>query len=149
VLKVLAGVLLVVVGLRRWRRHRNDTGEPSLPGWMQRLDEANTALSLMAGFLISVLEPLTLALAIDAGLSISHADLPFVSSLIVLALFVLAATVTNTVILLVYLAGATWAEPKLAGARGWITANHETVSIVVLCLLGVVLLGKGLPGVGA
>jgi threonine/homoserine/homoserine lactone efflux protein len=149
VLKVLAGVLLVVAGLRRWRRHRKDRGEPSLPGWMQRLDEANTALSLLAGFLVSVLEPLTLALAIEAGLSISDADLPFVSSLIVLAVFVLVATATNTVLLLVYLAGATWAEPKLATARAWITANHETVSIVVLCLLGAVLLGNGLPAVGA
>jgi hypothetical protein len=149
VLKVLVGILLVVAGVRRWRRHRKESGEPSLPGWMRRLDEATTALSLIAGFLISVLEPLTLALAIEAGLSIAHADLPLVSALTVLAVFVLVATVTNTAILLVYLAGATWAEPKLAAARGWITAHHEKVSIVVLCLLGAVLVGKGLPGVGA
>jgi hypothetical protein len=148
VIKVLVGVLLVVASLRRWQRHRKDSGEPSLPRWMQRLDEANIALSLVAGFLISALEPLTLALAIDAGLSISQADLPLVSSLIVLAVFVLVATVTNTAILLIYLAGATWAEPKLAAARGWITANHEAVSIVVLFLLGAVLVGRGLPGVG-
>jgi threonine/homoserine/homoserine lactone efflux protein len=148
-IKVLLGIVLVLASVRRWQRHRKDSGEPSLPGWMQRLDEATPALSLVAGFLISALEPLTLVFAIDAGLSIAHAELPFASTLVVIAVFVLVATVTNTAILLIYLAGATRAEPKLTSIRGWINANHEALSIVLLFVLGAILIGRGVPGISA
>jgi threonine/homoserine/homoserine lactone efflux protein len=148
-IKVLLGIVLVLASVRRWQRHRKDSGEPSLPGWMQRLDEATPALSLVAGFLISALEPLTLVFAIDAGLSIAHAELPFASTLVVIAVFVLVATVTNTAILLIYLAGATRAEPKLTSIRGWINANHEALSVVLLFVLGAILIGRGVPGISA
>jgi hypothetical protein len=145
--KVGLGIVLVLSGLRRWRRHRKGGGAPGLPGWMQRLDEATPVLSLGAGFLISTLEPLTLAFTVDAGLSIAQADLSFVSSLVVLAVFVLVATVTNTALLLIYVVGASRAEPKLASVRGWIHANHERLSTVLVFVLGAILIGRGVPGI--
>jgi Sap-like sulfolipid-1-addressing protein len=145
--KIGLGIVLVLSGLRRWRRRRKDGGEPGLPGWMQRLDEATPALSLSAGFLISALEPLTLAFAVDAGLTIAQADLSFVSSLVVLAVFVLVATVTNTALLLMYLVGARRAEPKLASVRRWIHANHERLTTVLLFVLGAILIGRAVAGI--
>jgi threonine/homoserine/homoserine lactone efflux protein len=146
--KLVLGIVLVLSGLRRWRRHRNEGGEPSLPGWMQRFDEATPALSVSAGFLISVVEPLTLAFAVDAGLSIAQADVSFVSSLVVLAVFVVVATVTNTALLLIYLASATRAQRKLTSVRGWIHANHERLTVALLFVLGAILIGRGVAGIG-
>jgi hypothetical protein len=146
-IKVLLGIVLVLGSVRRWLRHRGHSGEPSLPGWMQRLDQASPRLSLVAGFLISALEPVTLAFAVDAALSIAQAELPFVSSLVVVAVFVFVGTLTNTALLLIYLASGTRAEKKLTSVRGWITANHEAVSTLVLFLLGAVLIGRGVPGI--
>ena len=147
--KVLLGIVLVLASVRRWRRQRKDRGEPRLPPWMARLDDATPALSLGAGVLISTAEPLTLVFAIDAGLSTAQAELSFASTVVVVAVFVLVATATNIAILLLYLAGANRAEPRLTSMRGWINANHESLSTVLLFILGVILIGRGVPGISA
>ena len=148
ILKVVAGVVLILAGAWRWRRHRRGSGEHSLPRWMERLEEATPALSFGAGFLVSTLEPLTLACAVDAGLAIAKADLSFLSSVVVAAVFVLVAASTNIALLAAYLAGATRAERKLTSVQVWIHAHHEGLSILLMPVLGVILVGRGLPGVG-
>jgi threonine/homoserine/homoserine lactone efflux protein len=147
-IKVAAGVVLVLGSVWRWRRHREPSEEPSLPRWMQRLEQATPVLSLSAGFLISVLEPLTVAFAVDAGVSIAQAELPVGSSVVVVVVFIVVATVTNTGLLAIYLAGGTTAEEKFGAVKRWLVVNHTTVSMAVLLILGIVLIGRGAPGIG-
>jgi hypothetical protein len=147
-IKVLAGILLVLGSVWQWRRHRERSDEPSLPKWMQRFDRATARRSFLAAFLISALEPLTVACAVDAGVSIAQAGLAVASSVVVVAVFILVATVTNTGLLAIYIAGGARAEQKLDAVRSWLVANHATVSMAVLFLLGLVLIGRGAPGIG-
>jgi hypothetical protein len=136
VVKALLGVVLIWVGLRRWRR----MGRPrKQPGWMARLNH----LSLWAAAGLGVfLQPWTLVAA--GAATVVQAKLSTAGDWLTLILFCLLAT-SSFLVMELYTAFA----PTAAGARfeqlhTWIDTHQDQVIVVGSLAVGAWLLGKSL-----
>jgi hypothetical protein len=136
VVKALLGVVLIWVGLRRWRR----MGRPrKQPGWMARLNH----LSLWAAAGLGVfLQPWTLVAA--GAATVVQAKLSTAGDWLTLVLFCLLAT-SSFLVMELYTAFA----PTAAGARfeqlhTWIDTHQDQVIVVGSLAVGGWLLGKSL-----
>ena len=91
-------------------------------------------------------EPKNLALTLAAALSIAQAGLSGAQAWIVLAVFVIIASLTVAVPVLYYLFAGQSAEKTLNSWKAWLVANNATVMFILLLVLGMLLLGQGLGG---
>jgi hypothetical protein len=79
-----------------------------------------------------------------AGVDIASARGPISTAVLVAAGFVLVATVSVTIPLLMYLAGGQAAERKIAGVKDWLLANENAVMMVLFLVVGAMLVGRGI-----
>ena len=90
--------------------------------------------------------PKNLSLTVAAAVSVAQEGLSTISAALVLALFVVLASLSIAVPVALYVFGGASAARGLDGLREWLDANNATVMAVLLVVIGVVLLGKGLSG---
>jgi threonine/homoserine/homoserine lactone efflux protein len=75
VLKLVAGVLLLVMAVRQWRE-RPKPGEPTqMPKWMSTIDSFTFGKALGLGFVLSGVNPKNLLMCLGAGSTIGAAHL--------------------------------------------------------------------------
>ncbi len=145
ILKLGLGVLVVLLGVRYWRK-RPAAGESApLPKWLGAIETITPARSGGFGGLLSV-NPKSLLLIVGGGLAISGA--PASPGVKVLAGAVFVAVAVSTVVVpvvLVYVLGAR-VQPWLESTNTWLAANNVTVMAVLLVVIGVALIGKGISG---
>lgn len=65
-IKLGLGILLLIVGLRRWRGR----GGEHTPKWMRAIDEMRPPTALELGFALSAINPENLIMCVAAGVSI-------------------------------------------------------------------------------
>jgi threonine/homoserine/homoserine lactone efflux protein len=87
VIKMVAGVLLVVLALRQWRVRPARGDQAELPRWMAEVDS----------MLLSAVVPKNLLLALSAGVIVSEARLSAGEASVVIVVFTLIATSTVAV----------------------------------------------------
>jgi threonine/homoserine/homoserine lactone efflux protein len=148
VLKLVLGLLLVVVAARGWRGRPRGEAEPPLPGWMQRIDAfgpvhcAGLAAALAGN-------PKNLMLTVAAGAAIAQAGVAGGEQAIVMAIFVVLATLGAGVPLgITYALGQRSAE-VLARLRGWMVYNTKVIVSVLCLLIGAKLIGDAIGGLAA
>ncbi len=145
VVKLGPGVLVVLLGVRYWRKRPTAGESAPLPKWLQAIKTITPAKSGGFGALLSV-NPKSLLLIIAGGLAISGAPASADVKIVAAAVFVLVAASTVVVpVVVVYALGAR-AQPWLESASSWLQANNTTVMAVLLVVIGIVLIGKGIRG---
>ena len=134
--KLTLGTVLVIYGLRRWRR----IGAPRKPPtWMSRLDKVS--LWAAAG-LAAFLQPWALVAA--GAATITQAKLSGPASYLTLVLFVLLATASFLYLELYATFAPAAAGARLKQLRTWLDTHRDQVIIVVCLLLGFWLAGKSI-----
>ena len=134
--KLTLGTVLVIYGLRRWRR----IGAPRKPPtWMSRLDKVS--LWAAAG-LAAFLQPWALVAA--GAATITQAKLSGPASYLTLVLFVLLATASFLYLELYATFAPAAAGARLKQLRTWLDTHRDQVIIVLCLLLGFWLAGKSL-----
>lgn len=88
-LRVLLGVVLLGLALRKWQGRPKDEGEPDPPGWVKVLDTLTSPGAAGLGFVLVVLNPKNALLVASGGLTIAAATPAPVAQ--ALALFVFTA----------------------------------------------------------
>lgn len=141
ILKVVVGVVLLWLAVRRWRGRPRDGEATGLPGWMTSIADAGTGRVLGLGLLLSAANPKNLGLTV-AAMS-STVTLPPGESFTVLAVFVVLASSVPLGILVYSLVGGDRAAASLTSLRGWLERNNDTVMTVLLLVLGTKVLGDG------
>lgn len=143
-LKLLLGILLVVLGVRRWRSRPPAGSAAPLPPWLQAVDDLRPGTAFAMGALLSGVNPKNLALTVAATLVLVQAGLSGVESLLAAIVFVAvaAASVAGPIVYLAVAGPA--ARTTLDAWRTWLEDDNATVMAVVLVVLGVVLVGHGL-----
>lgn len=139
--RIVIGVVLIVLGARSWLK-RNEPDKPSPIA--RRVDGLTAKGAIGMGVLVSVVDPSCLALGLLAGVDIASARAPIATAVLVAAGFVLVATVSVTIPLLVYLAGGQAAERKIAGVKDWLLSNEKAVMMVLFFVIGAMLVGRGI-----
>jgi threonine/homoserine/homoserine lactone efflux protein len=143
-IKVVIGVLLLVLGGRNWRSRPRDGEEPETPGWMEAIDDFSAVKSLGLGVLLSAVNPKNLALTIAAAVTITNSGLSNGDQAVVMIVFVLIASVTIILPVLVYLIMGEKADAGLTAMKEWLNTNNATVMTVLFVVFGAKVLGDGL-----
>ncbi|HEX6311124.1 MAG TPA: GAP family protein [Acidimicrobiia bacterium] len=142
--KVALGVVLVALALRNWRRRPRNGQEPDVPRWMATVDSFGPGKAFAAGVALSAVNPKNLVLTLSAGTSIAATELSVGGDVVTIVVFVLLATATIALPLIVFLAAHDTAAATLSTAREWLIANNRVVIAVVLLIMGAKILGDGL-----
>lgn len=145
--KIVIGVLFVVLGAKQWRDRPRGDEEAQMPGWMATIDEFNAVKSFGLAFLLSAVNPKNLGLTIAAVASISGRGLETGEEIGVLAVFILIASLTVALPVLVNLVLGSRAEPTLTEMKDWLVENNNTVMAVLFVVLGAKVLGDGIAAV--
>lgn len=140
---IVLGLVLLVLGVRRWRSRPDDGEEQELPSWMARLEQASPPLAFGLGAVLSGLNPKNLAFSLAAGLAIAQADLTAGQKLIPVTLFVVLASVGVAAPVIWHLMAPERATTRLTGWRDWLTANYALIMSIGLLLFGVILVARG------
>jgi threonine/homoserine/homoserine lactone efflux protein len=145
-IKLVVGLLLLGLAVRRWRARPEAGEEAPAPRWMARIDSLGPAAALALGVLLSAVNPKNLLLIAGAAIAISQADLSTGDSMVAVAIFTLIAGCTVVTPTLAYLLAGARIQPALGDAKAWLSANDATVMAVLLLVIGVSLFGQGLGG---
>jgi threonine/homoserine/homoserine lactone efflux protein len=141
--RMVLGVLLLILGVLRWRNRR---AQQEIPAWMQSIDGTTPAKALRLGVLLSAANPKVLLLAGAAGLAIGSAQLNTAGIVLATAAFTVVASSTVALPVLLYAVVGDRILVPLAGLRTWLQENNAAVMSVVITLIGAVLLVKGIGG---
>ena len=134
--KLAAGVVLILLAWRQWRR----MGRPRQPpAWMARLDR----LSLWAAAgLAAFLQPWTLVAA--GAATIVQAKLSTAGDYLTLVFYCLLATSSFLYLELYAVFSPAAATSRLQQLRSWLDTHMDQVIIVIFLLLGFWLAGKSI-----
>jgi threonine/homoserine/homoserine lactone efflux protein len=145
-IKIVLGVLLLLVGVRQWRK-RPRAGEVAvLPKWMTAIDSFTFVKALGLGFLLSAINPKNLLMCIAAGSAIGAADLGAGEIVGAIAFFTVLAASTVALPVVGFLVAHDRLRRPLDELRTWLQANNTAVMGVLVLVIGVVLLGQGIGG---
>jgi Sap, sulfolipid-1-addressing protein len=146
VLKLLLGLLFLFMAVRQWRGRPKEGEEPHMPNWMASIDQFTPGKAFGFAAVLAGVNPKNLGLTLAAALSIAEANVSDAESWIMLAVFVIIASLTVAVPVLYYLFAGQSAEKTLTIWKNWLAANNATVMCILLLVLGMLLVGQGLGG---
>lgn len=137
---LIAGVVLIVVGLVEWRRPSSGGHHDRLAGRLQHLNPA-VLLAFGAGWLFVNVSTLALYLPALHIITNSAADLALqVIAFVILYLFASAVVLVPVVAVTLF---GDRARALLAKVHTWVGAHAHTITLVVCLAFGVVLVGWG------
>jgi len=143
-LHLALGVLLLWLGVRRWR-HRPGPGElPTPPKWMSGLATLRTLQAVGLAALLAGLNPKNTVLTISAAVSVAQHELGGGETAAVMAIYIAIAslTVATPVALLVF--APTKAQPILDRWRTGLMEHGVIVGVTLFFVFGALLVGKGI-----
>ena len=143
-LKLALGALLVLFGVREWRRRPKDPSQAQLPKWMAAIDRFTPPKILGLGLALSAANAKNAPLTIAVGASISSAGIGVPQQIATLAIFVIIASLGVLAPLTVYLIMGERAKHVLSNWREWAVRNNIAVMAVLFFVLGLKLIGDGI-----
>ncbi len=144
VVKVLIGALFLALGVRQWRSRPAPGEAADVPAWMATIGDFSAGKSFGIGVLLSAVNPKNLGLTIAAATTITASGLTTGEELVVLAVFVVLASLTVAIPVVVNLVAGERAAPTLDSMKEWLIANNATVMGVLFVVLGAKVLGDGI-----
>jgi threonine/homoserine/homoserine lactone efflux protein len=142
-IKIGLGVLLLLVGIRQWRRRG---GQHDAPKWMAAIDDFTFPKALGLGFLLSAVNPKNLIMAAGAGVVIGSGALGTGGDVAAIAVFTVIASSTVAIPVIAHLVAAERMRGPLESLRKWLQDNNATVMATLILVIGAVLVGKGVSG---
>lgn len=139
--KLVLGALLLFAGVRQWRSRPGPGDEPSVPGWMRRIDQLRPAAAFGLGGLLSALNPKNLLLAAAAGATIASSGLTTAETIGAVATFTAIAAATVTVPVVAYLVASDRLAPTLDRTKDWLVEHNTAVMAVLFLVFSASLIG--------
>ena len=143
-IKIALGALFLFLAAKQWQSRPKHGQQAETPKWMEDVVEYNSGKAFGLGFILSALNPKNLGLTIAATASIGASGLDTTEELIVLAVFVLIASLTIIAPVAIYLIMGSKATAPLNEAKTWLIDNNNTVMFVLFLVIGAKLFGDGI-----
>ncbi|MGW0672355.1 GAP family protein [Streptomyces sp. NPDC002746] len=147
--KLAAGVLFIVLGLKQWKGLPRPGQEAGLPGWMKAIDTFSPGKAAGLAAALSGLNPKNLVLAVGGALSIAGSSASAGGKMLAVALFVLIASLCALLPLGVYLIGGEKSARVLESWKSWMAAHNGAIMTVLLTVMGAKFIGDALSGLAA
>ena len=145
-IKIGLGVLLLLVGLRDWRKRPRKGEEPTLPKWLTTIESITPIKSGGLGLLLSAVNPKNLLLLVGAGVVIAQEATTTGDKVVAMIVFIVIAISTVALPVILNLTMGDKARAILDSLNAWLKANNATVMAVLILVIGFVLVGKGISG---
>jgi threonine/homoserine/homoserine lactone efflux protein len=140
VVEVVLGVLLMVVGVRQWRRRPRGDRDQELPAWMKTIDQFTAARSAAMGAALSAVNPKNLLLVVSAAAAIAQTGASALDQAVALAVFSAISTIGVGAPVAIYFLVGDRATVSLNKVHGWM-ARQSALIVAIVCLgVGVTLL---------
>ena len=146
ILKLVLGVVLLGMAARQWRGRPVGDEEPPLPKWMGVLDAFSPAKALVAGIVVTGLNPKNLLLVVAGAAAVASAGATAGEEAVAWAIFTLIAIVGVATPVVISFVMGDRSEELLQRLRAWMAHNSGVIMAVILLLIGVKLLGDGIAG---
>src|SRR3954453_7347061 len=144
--KLVLGVLLRGVALRRWRGRPMQGQAAELPKWMRAVDAFKPPRAAAAGVLLSAVNPKNAILTIGAAAAIAQTGIAAGEQAIALAVFVLIGALGPGVPVGVYFVLGDRAPRVLNGMKTWMARHDGAIMAVICVIIGAKLIGDGISG---
>lgn len=145
-LRVLAGVGMIAMGVRKWSKRPRADEDAEVPSWMASLDDATAGRALTLGLVLSAANPKNIALTASASTSIVEAGAHDAALAVALVAFVLLGSCIVLGAVVAHFTGGPRAAASLEDVRRFMIANSAVIVMIVLLLLGASILGDGIAG---
>ncbi len=145
-IKVGLGVLLLMVGLRDWRKRPKGEEQPTLPRWLSSIEHITPVKAGGLGVLLSAVNPKNLLLLIAGGIAIAQEATTNGDKAASIIVFVVIAASTVALPVVLSLTMGERARAVLDSMNDWLKVNNATVMAVLIVVIGFVLIGKGVGG---
>lgn len=144
--KLVLGGVLIMLGIRNWRKRPAPGEAASLPRWLQVVEGITAPKSAALGVGLSALNPKNLVMIVGGGLAIAGAPTTTGGKVLAGAVFVALAVSTVVVPVILYGILGERARNMLESLSSWLEPNSNAIMGVILLVIGVVLIGKGVGG---
>jgi threonine/homoserine/homoserine lactone efflux protein len=143
--KIVIGLLLVLLGLKRWTDRRESDDEP--PGWLAGVESMTAGKAFGLGLLLATLNPKNVVLVVAAATAIGEATPVPAEQAVALLVFTAVGSLGVAAPAVATLVLGDRAGEKLASADEWMTRHSGVIVSVVLVVLGVVVAINGFTAV--
>lgn len=143
-IKVVIGTVFLVLAAKQWRGRPRGDEEPQMPTWMASVDQFSAAKAFGLAVVLSAVNPKNLGLTVAAAAAIGGAGLDTGEEAVVVAVYVLLASVTLIVPVVGYFVARQQMTPVLDEMKQWLQTNNATVMTVLFAVLGAKVLGDGI-----
>ena len=148
-LKLVFGALFLLLAVKHWRSRPVAGEEAVMPKWMRAIDSFAAGKALLAGAVLSGLNPKNLALTIATASAIAQTGITTGQEAGAMAIFVALGSLTILAPLAIYFALGRRAAPILEGLKTWMAAHNAAIMAVLLLVLGFKLIGDAISGLSA
>ena len=142
--KVVIGLLFIALGVRQWLGRPRHGEEPDVPAWMTAIDQFTAVRAFGVGVLLSAVNPKNLGLTIAAAATIGASGLSTSEEYLTLVVYVVIASLTIAVPVVLNLALGSRAAHALDEMKGWLLENNATIMTVLFLVLGAKVVGSGI-----
>jgi hypothetical protein len=146
--KVAFGAALLLLAARQWRSRPAPGEAPVMPKWMAGIDSFSPGKAFTLG-VIAVVTPKNLVLALSAGAALAQLGVSRSEAVVSLIVFLVIASVTIGGPVLYHRVGGGKARATLDEMKEWLSLHNAAVMTVLFLVIGVKLIGDGLPGLGS
>jgi threonine/homoserine/homoserine lactone efflux protein len=144
-LRIVVGVALIVLGVYRWL-NRNKSAHT--PKWLQSMSKLTPARAGVTGLALTVVNPKVLFICAAAGLAIGTTGLEGTRLWLAVLWYVAVASSTVALPTLAYAVSGERLDPLLARVRDWMERQHAVLVAAILVVIGLMVLYKGIHGLG-
>ena len=142
--KIVLGALAMLLAVKQWRGRPKQGEDAEMPKWMGAIDSFTPVKAFGLAVLLSGVNPKNLIFTAAAAASVAQNGLTGGDAAIVLAVFVLLASVSIAGPVIYRLVGGDAARAHLEELKGWLGTHNAAVMSVLFLVIGAKILGEGL-----
>lgn len=145
-LKLLLGIGLLLVAVKKWRSRPAEGEEPEMPSWMKSVDHFTPGRSAGLGVALSAVNPKNLILIASAAAAIAETGVSAGDQAVALIVFILIATIGAGAPVAIYFVMGERSKPILDGLKARMSHNNAAIMAVICLVIGAKLIGDAMSG---
>ncbi|MFV0258099.1 MAG: GAP family protein [Acidimicrobiales bacterium] len=146
-LSIVLGLLLLFLAAKQWSQRPKGDEPVEPPAWMAKVDQMSPLVAGGLGLLLAAVNAKNTPIDLAAGIQIAGADLPGGQAAAAIAIYVVLASITMLVPVVLNVVAAESAAAMLHRLQDWLLVNNNVIMTLLFGLLGLSTLGKGLSAV--
>ncbi|MGK4581520.1 GAP family protein [Kitasatospora sp. HPMI-4] len=147
--RLAAGVLLLLLGARRWRERPREGHVHRPPRWMAAAGRLTPGRSAQLAVALVAADAKNVLLAVGGAVAIATSGGDAADRALALVLMVLVASLCTLVPLAVRLFGGAGAEKVLGEWKAWMSTHNAAIATVLPAVLGADYVGAAISGLTA